>query len=86
MKKALLVLAVGGLVSSAAVADDSVELVETVPHKDKDRRVAIEMIRVTSKKEVVEIKETDADVKDILDELDALEEDIAESDTAEGSS
>ena len=83
MKKLLMVCLAGGLMSSAAFAD---ELVETVPSKDKDRRAVIEMIRVTSEKEVVEIEETDADVKDILDELDALEEDVAESDATEGSS
>lgn len=86
MKKVLLVLAFGGLMSSAAMADDSVELVETVPHKDSDRRVVIEMIRVSSQKEVIESEETDAEVKSILDELDALEEGVAESDEAEGTS
>ena len=84
MKRVLLVVALGGLMSSAAIADDSVELVETVPQTNKDRRVAIEMIRVTSEKEVVETEETDADVKDILDELDEIEEDVAESDDTEG--
>ena len=86
MKKLLLALAVGGLMSSAAMADEQIELAETVPHKDKDRQSVIEMIRVTSKKEVIESEVSDAAVQSILEELDAIEEEVVESDDAEASS
>ena len=83
MKRLLLVCVCGGLLTSAAMAED--------PNnrwlaKQSQRGVEIELIRVASEKPLVATKETDAEVASILMELEAIEEETSATEESEESS
>lgn len=71
MKKLLLVCVCGGFCSAAAMAADPYE---NWLMAQQQRGVEIELIRVASEKPLLDIEETDPDVADILDEVEAIEE------------
>lgn len=76
----LLVCICFGTFSSAAMADVSAN--QWLERLD-DRGVEIELIRVASEKPLVDVKEDDADVDNILKEAAALENDASASDSSE---
>ena len=71
------------LFSASALAD--VSLSQWL-NKQSDRGAQIEVIRVESKKPLVAIKETDAQIENILKEAEALEEDTVDHEKVEDSS
>ena len=82
MKRLVLVIACGGFLSSAAIAAEHYEIYLA---QQQQRGTEIEMIRVTSKKALVETEESDADVAKILDEAEALDEEISDHEETEES-
>ncbi len=76
MKRLLLTLVCGTFLSAAAMAADPYEKWLTL---QQQRGIEIEMIRVASEKPLVETKETDVEVANVLEELEAIE--AANSDT-----
>ena len=83
MKKLLLACVCCGLFSSAAMAAEPYDRVLT---KLQQRGVQIEIIRVANEKPVLASEETDEEVANIREELDALEEDLVEEDELEETS
>lgn len=82
MKKLLLVCVCGGIFSAAAMAADPYEEWLTM---HSNRGTEIELIRVASEKPLVEKEETDAEVASILEEVEALEEEISDHEVIEDS-
>ena len=85
MKKLLLVLVSlsGGFFSSAAIAGDPYEDWLTM---QKFRGMEIEIIRVASKKPLVETEEMDAEVASILEEVEAIDEEASDTENSADSS
>lgn len=83
MKKLLLVCVCGGFYSAAAAAADPYE---NWLMAQQQRGVEIELIRVASEKPLLATEETDPEVADILDEVEAIEEAASEQEGAEESS
>ena len=75
MKKLLLLCVCVGLYSSAAMAADPYEEWLTI---QSQRGTEIELIRVASEKPLVATEETDEEVASILEEAEALEEDVSD--------
>jgi len=80
MKKLLLMLVFGGFCSSAAIAADPYEDWLT---KQNQRGTEIEYIRVASEKPLLATAESDQDVASILDEVEAIEQDVSDHEEAE---
>lgn len=74
MKRLLLVCICGGALSSAALAADPYERWLAI---QSQRGTEIELIRVASEKPLVVTEETDPEVADILEDLEAIESDVA---------
>jgi len=83
MKRLLLVCVCGGFFTSAAMAADRYEKWLTM---QEFRGTEIELIRVASEKPLVATEETDAEVASILEEVEALEEEISDNEEIEDSS
>ena len=83
MKRLLLVCVCCGFFSSAAMAQDAYQKWLDV---QSFRGTEIELIRVASEKPLVATEETDAEVASILEELEALEEEISDHEKIEDSS
>jgi|GEM_PF-3499875 len=82
MKRLLLVCVCGGFFTSAAMAADPYEKWLT---KQSQRGLEIELIRVASEKPLIATQETDAEVANILKELEAIEEETSDSEKVEDS-
>jgi len=80
MKRLLLACVCGGIFSSAAMAANPYEEWLTV---QSQRGTEIELIRVASEKHLVTTEETDAEVASILEEAEALEEEISNHEVVE---
>lgn len=80
MKRLLFVCVCGGLLSSAAMAQDAYK---TWLVQQEFRGTQIEYIRVSSQKPLVKTEETDAEVADILKELEALEAESSDNEITE---
>lgn len=82
MKRLLLVCVCGGFLSAAAVAADPYEEWLT---KQIQRGTEIELIRVASEKPLVATEESDAEVASILNEVEAIEDEISDDESIEDS-
>ena len=83
MKRLLLVCVCGGFFSAAATAADPYENWLTA---QQQRGVEIELIRVASEKPLIAAEETDPEVADILNEVDAIEQKASDYESIEESS
>ena len=83
MNRLLLVCVCGGFCSAAATAADPYE---NWLMAQQQRGVEIELIRVASEKPLLDIEETDPEVADILDEVEAIEEAASDQDDTDESS
>ena len=83
MKRLLFVCVFCGIFSSVAMAQDPYEKWLTM---QSFRGTEIELIRVASEKPLVATEETDAEVASILEEVEALEEEISDNEKIENSS
>jgi len=75
MKRLLLLCVCGGFFSAAAMAADPYENWLTA---QQQRGVEIELIRVASEKPLIAGEETDPEVADILDEVEAIEDEAVD--------
>ena len=82
MNRLLLMCVCGGIVSSAAMAADPYETWLTM---QSNRGTEIELIRVASEKPLVVTEETDAEVANILKEVEAFEEEVSDHENVEDS-
>lgn len=80
MKRLLFMCVCGSFLSSAAIAADPYEKWLAI---QSQRGTEIELIRVASEKPLVDTEESDAEVASILDEVEALENDIDEPEKLE---
>jgi len=83
MKRLLLMCMCGGFASSVAMAADPYEGWLT---KQNQRGTEIELIRVASEKPLVATEETDQEVANILEEVEALEEEVSDHEDVKDSS
>lgn len=83
MKRLLLICVSGGFFASAAMAADPYEQWLT---KQNQRGTEIELIRVASEKPLVATEETDQEVASILEEIEALEEEVSDYEDVKDSS
>ena len=80
MKRLLLMCLCGGLLSAAAA---SAEPYENWLAQQAQRGTEIELIRVASDKPLVETEETDPEVADILEEVEAIDEEASDQEAAD---
>ena len=83
MRRLLMICVCSGLFAAPAMAADPYETYLT---QQQERGVEIEMIRVANEKPLVESEVADEEVANILEEAEALEEDVSYHEDAEDSS